>query len=311
MARRNFENSAATVRLDRKEAALAQALLVRWPELEAAVQEYVEWHGFALWVRAVSESADGLPVILRAELGDRCPGFLQWAETQPRPIWKSLDEWVARHRFGAATQAGWFDALTYYAYRDLRVDQGWALWERTRVAWEEQLPFSWPTLREWRTQLGAITTLAQENSEKARALAAAASVDTLKLNIAVSHLIESRAFAFWVDCVSKPNQWLDSAITNEVCQRCPELESGKELTWRPSLFLRLIRCGESEYRRLAREEKWFAALRYRVVHHPRYHRLIHYRQRCHDEWPDVRPISLPAFSAWLAAADAYAIRRAS
>jgi hypothetical protein len=50
-------------------------------------------------------------------------------------------------------------------------------------------------------------------------------------------------------------------------------------------------------------------LRYHVSNHLRCQRLLHYRQRCHDEWLRVRPTSLPSFPAWLASADAYCVAR--
>jgi hypothetical protein len=308
MARGNFESRVAAVRLDLKQKALGDALLVPWSELETAAEEYIDWHSFALWVRALSDAAGEVPDGVHAELRNRCPGFFEASVTRPGPIWKLLDQWIGENRFATAKRAGWFDALMHCAYADLRVEQAWTHWHRTKIAWDKRRPAQWPTLEQWRAGIGAVTSLENENSEKARAVAAAANVDALKLKAAVSRVIENRAFAFWVGCVAQPDQRLDPAVFNEVRNRCPTLEDPGELQWGPVLFLRLIRNGESECRKKARAENWSAALRYHVAHHLRYQRLLHYRQRCHDEWLRVRPISLPPFRAWLAAADAYTVR---
>jgi hypothetical protein len=71
------------------------------------------------------------------------------------------------------------------------------------------------------------------------------------------------------------------------------------------MFFRLVRLGEAFWRSAARAETWYSALRYHVNQHPRYHRLVHYNQRCHDEWGRVHPIRYPTFPEWLRAADEY------
>lgn len=308
MPRENLEGRAAQVRFDRKQRALDEALLVTWNQLATAANEYVEWHSFALWVRTVAEAAGGFPDVLRSELLDRCPGFIEHADVLKRPIWNSLNEWIAAHRFDTAQKAGWFDALTYFAYKDLRVEQAWTLWERTKAAWQRRHPSRWPTWREWHAQVVGVTTLSQAGPQKARVLDAVSKVDADRLQSAVSHIIERRAFAFWVDCVSKVDQKLDSAVLGEVKSRYPGAAATEDILWNPGMFRRLIRQAESEFRDLARSEGWYPALRYNICNHPRYHRLLHFRQRCHDEWLTVRPISLPSFRTWLAAADAYVIR---
>lgn len=314
MARENFEKFVLNVRLDRKQTALQEALLVPWRELEASVNEYVQWHSFILWVRTISEIAGELPDAVRLELQELCPGFLDgWEVSQNHGVWYSLEEWITAQHFGEAKAEGWFDALMYYAYQDLRVEQGWTLRERTKTAWRETTPSRWPTLQEWKAEIVATQRLAQEGTEKARAVAAMGKVDGDRLRTAISDVLERRALVFWIDCVSRSQHALDATILSEVEKRCPTLLAGlsRESVWRASVFSRLLRHGESEWRAVARAEGWYAAFRYHVAHHPRYQRLIHYRQRCHDEWLNVPPISLPSFPAWLSAADAYCVNRAA
>jgi hypothetical protein len=223
-----------------------------------------------------------------------------------------MEEWITEQYFGKAKAEGWFDALMYYAYQDLRVEQGWTLWQRTKTAWRQRTPARWPTFEEWKAETIGTHALAQEGTEKARAVAAMANVNREKLQTAVSVVLERRALVFWIDCVSRPQQALDRTLTTEVEKRCSTLLAvlSGERAWTSSLFWRLIRQGESEWRKTARAEGWYSALHYHVAHHPRYQRLKHYRQRCHDEWLTVRLSSLPPLPAWLSAADAYCVRPA-
>jgi hypothetical protein len=197
----------------------------------------------------------------------------------------------------------------YYAYKDLRMEKAWTLWERTREAWRRERPSHWPTLEEWTAQVIATDRLSQTGTEKGRAVEALPKVESARLSRAVSDVLESRAFALWVGCVSEPNRALDEPALSAVRGRYPRLfpkESAQPVS-KESMFLRLVRAGEAEWRRSAREEGWYSALRYHVVHHPRYHRLVHYNQRCCAEWEHARPISYPCFREWLAAADEYCL----
>jgi hypothetical protein len=224
-----------------------------------------------------------------------------------------LEEWVTAHQFATARAEGWFDALMYYAYKDLRTEQAWTTWERTKADWHQTAPVSWPTLEHWTSEVLATRSLACPGTEKALAVHALGAVEASRLNKAVTELLESRAFALWVDAVSRPGQPLHEAVENELRDRCPGLvpASGLGRLWIRSLFSSLIRFGESNWRGAAHSEGWYAALRYEVVHHARYQRLIHYNQRCHDEWSRTRPKSYPSFREWFASADDYCVVRSA
>src|SRR5215831_8594198 len=131
MARGNFGSLVLNVLLDRKRRALQDALLVPWRQMEASVNEYIEWHAFVLWVRTIVEASGDVPHGIRSEFRARCPGFLDGGQsTQHQPIWKSLEQWVMANRFADANAGGWFDAIMYYAYRNVWVEQAWSLWEQ-------------------------------------------------------------------------------------------------------------------------------------------------------------------------------------
>jgi hypothetical protein len=313
MVTRDFANLVLNVRRDSKQRVLKEALLVPWQQLAEGASALAEWHTIILWVRVIAEAADQLPEIVRSELRSRCPGFLDSRSLKQEddlPIWKSLEEWVTVHCFAKARAEGWFDALMYYAYKDLRTEQAWTAWERTKAGWRDTVPARWPTLEEWTIEVLATRSLAQPGTEKARAVQALGKVEAARLNSAVTDVLERRALALWVDSVSKPEQPLDEVVMTELRGRCPALlHASGGSRWVPPLSSRLLRNGALTWQSTARSEGWYAALRYAVVHHPRYQRLIHYNQRCPDEWSQARPVSFPSFANWLANADAYCAGR--
>ena len=314
MAKRDSANLVLNVRRDSKQRALQDALLVPWHQLAEGAAAFAERQMIILWVRVITETADHLPEVVRSALQSRWPGFLDIQSREQNggvPLWKSLEEWSASHCFAKARADGWFDALMYYAYKDLRIEQAWTAWERTKADWRHSPPATWPTLEQWASEVLATRSLAHAGTEKARAVQALGNVEATRLNSAVADSLESRAIALWVDSVSLPGQCLDEGVSAELRRRCPSLltASGIGPTWAPSLFTRLVRFGDFSLRSSARSEGWYPALRYAVVHHPRYQRLIHYNQRCHDEWSRTRPRSYPSFADWLATADAYCTGR--
>jgi hypothetical protein len=157
----------------------------------------------------------------------------------------------------------------------------------------------------------AVDSLTQAGTEKAHAVEALSRVEPERLRRAVLEVLDARAFALWVSCMAQPERELREPALGAIRSRYPQLSprDSRQPVWTKSLFFGLVRTGEAEWRQLARDEEWYAALRYQVVHHPRYHRLVHYNQLCGVEWERSRPISYPSFDEWLRAADAYCLRR--
>ena len=262
MARGNFDSLVLSVRLDRKDRALQNALLVPWRELAASADEYVQWHAFVLWVRTIIEAAGHAPAAIRSELGTRCPGFLDRTDpAKHQPIWKLLEEWIASKHFARAQAGGWFDAMMYYAYKDVRIEQAWSLWERSKVDWSRTQPAQWPTFDQWKLQILGTYTLAQGIAEKARVVAAMENVDRERLGCAAADVVERRALVLWAECVSKPDQPLDPAVVAEIENRCPKTNTAVPVAWpwRAPTLARLIRQVESQWREVARQERWYSA----------------------------------------------------
>ena len=163
MAKRDTANLFLNVRRGKKQEALQGALLVPWRQLVESASAFAEWHMIILWVRVITETAELLPQIVRSELQARCPGFLECQGREQKdslPVWKSLEEWVTGHQFATARAEGWFDALMYYAYVDLRTEQAWTTWERTKADWRQAAPVRWPTLEQWISEVLATRSLA-------------------------------------------------------------------------------------------------------------------------------------------------------
>lgn len=285
-ARPNLGGLAARLRRDTEEEALREALLIPWSRLLDSAEAYIEWRTFALWVRAITEMAGDVPAIVRGTLEVHCPGFLT---SDRRSVdWRALEDWIAAHHFAEAKVNGWLTALMYYAQADPRMEQAWALWERSTAAWRAAPPARWPTFDEWKVE-------------------AMAKAEPTCLHEAVADLLESRAFAIWVGCVSKPGRSASDLVMSELHRRYPGwfAASCPMPAWGMPLLLRLVRSGDARWRAAARQQGWMPTLRYHVLHHPRYRRLIHYRERCRDVWSQTHPNPYPTFAEWLAAADAY------
>jgi hypothetical protein len=319
MAKGQFQQLVLQVGREAKRKALQQALLVPWRRLEESASAYADWHIFALWVRSIAEFQDPLPEMVLTALEARCPGLLdaeqrerQASPRQQRLLWHSLEDWIGVHQFAEAKAEGWFDAVMYYAYKDLRTEKAWTLWKRTKNARIPGRPAQWPAFGQWSTQVNATHDLTQSGTETARAVEALARVEPGRLHRAVTDLLEWRAFVFWVACRSLPERPLDQLAVNELRRRCPSFLAGSSAPlWHESSLFRLMRLGEAEWRTTARAEGWLSVLRYQVRHHPRYHRLVHYLRRCLDERHALPPRPYPAFADWLRAADAYFLTAAN
>jgi len=199
----------------------------------------------------------------------------------------------------------------YYAYKDVRTEQAWSLWKHAHEDCNRTEKTQWPTFDQWKVQIARTYTLAQVSAEKSLVIAAMENVDPDTLQSAVNEVMECRAVVLWADCMSKPDQRIDPTVFTEIKKHCRAIVEviTAESLWRAPILSRLIRRVDLEWRETARQGCWCAALRYHVTNHPRYQRLLHYRQRCHDEWLTARPISFLPFPAWLACADAYCVAR--
>jgi hypothetical protein len=82
------------------------------------VSRFVDWEAFAYWARPALESSLKLPGEVEAELGRRCPGFVEALAREAKlssgdraQSWDQLMTWIADHFFHDAQNEGWFDAI--------------------------------------------------------------------------------------------------------------------------------------------------------------------------------------------------------
>jgi len=311
MARTEFRERVFQLRSERRQTARQQALLVPWARLEESASAYLEWQIFALWIRAACASATRIPEAITAELRSRCPDF-QGVDgcdslTCDDSFWHVLWEWIQARHFAKCKAEGWFEAVMFYAGENLRSEQLWRRWEIVSDGVSRLGPHRVPSFGEWRDQVLA-TYFVEQTSERARALAQLNRVDDCALRSAAAALIDSRALALWVASISQPDSVIPEVARQEVQKRIPALAVTRDrLVWSWGLFRCFVRLGNASVVARATAEDWGAVLRYHVVHHPRYHRVVHYFRRCQEA------ASLPGhgesvtFSAWLQAADEYVV----
>jgi hypothetical protein len=117
---------------------------VLWQRLLEARNHYIDWQEFYLWVRSILEVEHRLPAWLRDVLDDRCPGFLEKEgrgadrPTSKRLLHLCLEDWIEDEVFGSAKKEGWFNAVAYYAIRDLRYQRAEVCWSECVKKWKNR-----------------------------------------------------------------------------------------------------------------------------------------------------------------------------
>lgn len=307
MARRNLETLSRRARLGLRQQARRQALLVPRRRLDEAVDAFVQLHVFVLWVRSATEFEERIPEAVLALLEARCPDFLAVYGAQPNGgtpeslLWRDLEEWIATEYFGDAKSDRWFDAIMFYAYSDLRVEQAWTVWHRRRDLLSSGRMQGCPSFEVWKKQVSQCEHMAVAGSEKDRAVNQLTRVDSARLEAATDQLIEQRGYVFWLAGIADAAAPLFENMVHSHFPGFPPINT-------PVSFLfRLIRFAERQTWAAVRAEGWSAALRYRLVHSSRYHRLVHFLHKCREDCLDGRPSSFPSCDDWLLAADEYVV----
>lgn len=292
-----------------------QAKRIPWERLALAVDQFVAWRAFLLWVRAISEAERGVPQWLAEVLEARCPGFLQaatgTAQKHPRTaepeFWLELSRWIDENPFHEAKDEGWLSALRYYASCDLRWEQLWSYWEECDAQWRQTRPASYPALEEWRqTAESRVPALGGQPVRRA-AGAAASRVSPDRLKQAVAEYIDWEAFAFWVRSVVAAERRIPAAIASRLDEKCPGiLDSIPARSGDGSrVWLHLIRWIEDQVFGAAKNEGWLEAVRFFARSSLRAERTADYRADCELRWSRHRPATYPDFEEWRRAADSY------
>jgi hypothetical protein len=127
--------------------------------LADAVSRYIDWEAFAYWTRPALESPRQLPGEVAAELGRRCPGFVEALAGEAKRSfrsrahsWDRLMTWIADHFLQDAQNEGWFDAILTQARNHPRAIRTMEYADDCDEAGHLQTPEAYPSFQEWRKQ---------------------------------------------------------------------------------------------------------------------------------------------------------------
>lgn len=272
-----------------------QSLKTSWRNLADACEQMLEWHSFALWVRAIIGAERSLPQWLRRAIDQRCPGFLEGRSNADNldSLWLDLSTWIDEHDFTAARRGSWIEALHYYSGRDPRSEQIWQYWERHEAAWREQKRALYPTADEWRQDVLKQSPTQAETAELA------------------GQYIEWEAFSFWARLMVEREPELPEGVGAMIEQRCPgfltelrnEKHTGAEYsTW---LWRRLLAWIETHILAVGTRASSLDAIRNAARTHLRGERIAEYWADCSSRWQTSPPAPYPSFEQWLRDADEY------
>jgi hypothetical protein len=134
---------------------------VRCAEVAKAVEKYLDFEAFVYWLRPLFQTSKfQLPAHVALELGQECPGLLEFAsreisgpyEAKSRS-WERLFNWGEDHVLSHAKKQGWLDCVLRQAAihpRHVRLADYTALWCKSQRG-KTGLPY--PYLRQWRRDM--------------------------------------------------------------------------------------------------------------------------------------------------------------
>jgi len=288
-----------------------QSLRTPWRELAKACEELIEWHSFALWVRAIVDAERSFPQWLQEAIESRCPGFTKLRPTavDGDSIWLDLSEWIENHFFAVAREGGWIDALHYYSGQDPRSEQILNHWTSTETAWRKDRPGGYPTFNQWHEE--ALNAPLDPGRAHLRTNEAPAGPLLDRFSGLVSQYIEWEAFAFWARSIVESTHEVPALVKSSLEQRCPGFVSqiqSKDLapadysTW---FWRELLEWIENHMFADAKKASWLDAVRAAARAHLRGERVAAYWAVCNSRWGDTRPDAYPGFERWLQDADAF------
>jgi hypothetical protein len=292
-----------------------QSLRAPWREVAEACEQMIEWRSFALWVRAIIDAEHAVPKWLTEIIDRRCPGFFEARcnATDHESAWLDLSGWIDNHLFRTARDAGWIDALHYYAGRDPRSERVWIQWTRCGASWQSRAPATYPTFEQWRQEAEDICIPAASDSRgKPREKTSSAPPD--RLASLVPAYIEWEAFAFWVRSVVESAREIPAIVARVLDQRCPgflnqvQSERPKHPGYTTWFWRDLVAWIDSHVFADADNELWLDAIRSTARCHLRAERFAEYWAACSSRWAKKPPDLYPTFEQWLAQADAFVMK---
>lgn len=308
--------NAARVRNATGRRALEQAKRVPWPRLAKAANEYTDWHVFALWARAMVETANNVPPAVKSEIERRAPGAFRALRSKVEATitrgahpgvvaWEEVICWAEMNVFLAAKRGGWLDALRYFSAMSLRSMKAWSLWERVNADWRVSPPGKLPTLREWEGMVASLSRLSNAECAAQRTLDAMRTMresDWDKLLAAFTHL---NAFCQWMELMLDAQKTTSDQLSRELLKRYPGFTLvGPTMAFKDAARY-LTTWGLSHDMPEAKATGVLAALRFCLRHHPEFGAVRNYARFCRCAWADDSQIHFPTFDEWKQAVDRY------
>jgi hypothetical protein len=277
-----------------------QLMQVPWRRFHKAYKEYIRWHAFVLWTRAVVELEGSPPSWLEAILRKRCPGFAEepTRSNKPELLGLQLLPWVHNRVFGFAREEGWLDALVFYGFRDSRSQGYWMYWEHCASEWKKRRPASVPTFAQWKRS--ALNWKPQGD------------VSCAAVAKAVEKYLDFEAFVYWLRPLFRGgNVQLPPHVALELRQESPSLLEfvssetsapceGKSRSWQ-----HMFNWAKDHVLSQAKNEGWLKFVLRQASIHPCHVRMRIYsvfRSRSRADNP-VCPH--PSFGEWRRAAESF------
>jgi hypothetical protein len=315
--RRHVANTSSTLQRTARERADNEARRVPWQKLLEARDHYLDWQEFYLWVRSILEVEHRLPAWLRDVLDDHCPGFLEkegrGAErpASKRPLHLILEDWIEDEVFGSTRKEGWFNAVAYYAIRDLRYQKAEGCWSECVKKWKRVKPIRYPSFDEWKSIAAKCDGTVHLSAGERKSRTSYASVGPDRLADAVSRYIDWEAFAYWARPALESSPHLPREVAAELGRRCPGFlealapEAKLSLRNRAQSWDRLMTWIADHFFQDTQNEGWFDALLTQARNHPRAIRTMEYADDFDEAWRNAQPKSYPSFQEWRKRADSY------
>jgi hypothetical protein len=312
--RRDVAKTPSTLRHAARERADNEARSVPWQKLLEVRNQYINWQEFSLWVRSILEVEHRVPAWLREVLDDRCPGFLEKKgrgerPTSKRPLHLCLEDWIEDEVFGSTKKEGWFNAVAYYAVRDLRYQKAEGCWSECVRKWRRVKPIRYPAFDEWKRIAEQCDGTAHLSAGVRKS--SSPRVDPGRLADAVSRYIDWEAFAYWIRPALESPRQLPGEVAAELRCRCPGFVEAfaheKKLSFGSCTHSwdRLMTWIADHFFRDAQNEGWFDVILTQARNHPRAIRTMEYADDCDESGYVHAPKPYPTFQEWRKQADSY------
>ena len=299
----NFSKPEKRLRHIASRRAHRQLMQVPWDRFHAAYEEYIEWQGFALWVRANVEAEGYFSARLEALLRKRCPSFVEEMDRSSRPDLTGLHllSWVHNNVFHAARREGWLEALMFYGFRDIRSQGYWSYWEDCEKEWNRRQPKPFPTFRQWRR--AALRRKLHDDLSCALVTKAA------------DEYVEFETMLYWLrPLLEDPTRNLPVHVARELKKECPALLQLVS-TYISSAYQRKLKNRQHLFnyakKRLLAElgkERWPEIVLRQAHSHPRHLRFVDYAAVWMKSCRRHAAVRYPSFREWRQDAESY-VRR--